>query len=98
MAKPQNKDPRETPRDDPRKQTDWPTHRQTEKPWKGNPEKDQIDPGWQKSNTPIEGSSAILTLNARGRSRLAFEARANLCEAHRLALICCMIEHPFIGE
>ncbi|WP_375158892.1 hypothetical protein [Bradyrhizobium sp. RDT46] len=52
-------DPRETPADDPRQQTDMPTHRQTDQPWQGNPEKDQIDPKrppidlekWQKSNT-----------------------------------------------
>ena len=60
MAKPQNEDPRETPSDDPRHQTDWPTHKQTEKPWKDNPEKDQLAPKrpdidlekeWQNSNT-----------------------------------------------
>ncbi|QQO13242.1 hypothetical protein JJB99_28100 [Bradyrhizobium diazoefficiens] len=52
-------DPRETPVDDPRQQSDLPTHRQTDKPWQGNPEKDQIDPKrpsidlekWQKSKT-----------------------------------------------
>jgi hypothetical protein len=44
MARPQNEDLRETSLDDPRHQTDWPTHKQTEKPWKGNPEKDQLDP------------------------------------------------------
>jgi hypothetical protein len=57
MAKPQNKDSRESLDD--RNQTDLPTHRQTEKPWKGNPEKDQIDPErsdidleeWHNSNT-----------------------------------------------
>jgi hypothetical protein len=59
MAKPPEEDPRETPLDDPREQTDWPTNKQTDEPWKGNPEKDQIDPNrppidlerWQKSNT-----------------------------------------------
>ncbi|MBH5399819.1 hypothetical protein HZZ13_18800 [Bradyrhizobium sp. CNPSo 4010] len=57
-TEPEN-DPRETPLDDPRRQTDMPTHRQTNKPWRGNPEKDQIDPKrppvdlerWQKSKT-----------------------------------------------
>ena len=52
-------DPRETPVDDPRQKSDSPTHRQTEAPWKGNPEKDQLDPNrpdidlerWQESNT-----------------------------------------------
>ena len=44
MARPQNEDPRETPLDDPRQQTDLATHKQTEKPWKGNPEKDQLPP------------------------------------------------------
>jgi hypothetical protein len=59
MGKMTEDDPRETPLDDPRQQTDSPTHRQTDKPWKGNPEKDQINPErhpidlerWQKSNT-----------------------------------------------
>ena len=32
---------RETPKDDPRKQTDPETFKQTEKPWEGNPEKEQ---------------------------------------------------------
>lgn len=58
-SEPRNEDPRETPQDDPRQKTDWPTHRQTDKPWKGNPEKDQIAPNrpdidlekWQESNT-----------------------------------------------
>jgi hypothetical protein len=52
-------DPRETPQDDPRQQTDPKTARQTDKPWKGNPEKDQVDPDrekpdlerWQSSGT-----------------------------------------------
>ncbi len=52
-------DPRETPKDDPREQNDLPTHRQTDKPWKGNPEKEQIRPDrpdfdlekWQETNT-----------------------------------------------
>ena len=56
---PQDRDPRETPTDDPRQQTDEPTHRQTNKPWTGNPEKDQLPPDrpdidlekWQESNT-----------------------------------------------
>jgi hypothetical protein len=57
--RPQDEDPRETPLDDPRLQTDTPHHRQTNEPWKGNPEKDQIPPDrpdfdlekWQQSNT-----------------------------------------------
>ena len=52
-------DPRETPKDDPRQQTDWPNDKQTDKPWQGNPEKEQIAPDrsdidlekWQRSNT-----------------------------------------------
>ncbi|MCK1737969.1 hypothetical protein IVA79_29265 [Bradyrhizobium sp. 138] len=32
---------KERPTDDPRDQNDWGTHRQTDKPWKGNPEKEQ---------------------------------------------------------
>jgi hypothetical protein len=56
---PREESPRETPLDDPRQQTDWPTHKQTDEPWKGNPEKDQLPPDrpdidlekWQESNT-----------------------------------------------
>lgn len=52
-------DPRETPKDDPREQSDWSNYRQTDKPWQGNPEKDQIAPDrpdldlekWQRSKT-----------------------------------------------
>jgi len=48
---------RETPKDDPRKQTDPKTFKQTEKPWEGNPEKEQPQGSkhdletWQKSET-----------------------------------------------
>lgn len=49
---------KETPQDDPRKQTDWASNKQTDKPWQGNPEKDQ-KPGdtrpdlekWRNSDT-----------------------------------------------
>jgi hypothetical protein len=49
---------KEKPTDDPRQQTDWGTHKQTDKPWKGNPEKEQR-PGkskpdlekWHETNT-----------------------------------------------
>lgn len=34
--------PRENPLDDPRQRTDWPSIKQTDKPWKGNPEKEQV--------------------------------------------------------
>jgi hypothetical protein len=34
-------DPRETPADDPHSKTDWPNTRQSDEPWKGNPEKQQ---------------------------------------------------------
>jgi len=52
-------DPRETPKDDPRRQNDWKNTRQTDKPWTGNPEKDQVSPDrkkpdlekWQRSDT-----------------------------------------------
>jgi hypothetical protein len=51
-------DPREVPGDDPRQQTDWANAKQTDKPWQGNPEKEQVAPDrdidletWQKSNT-----------------------------------------------
>jgi hypothetical protein len=49
---------KETPQDDPRQQTDWGSHKQTDKPWKGNPEKEQRPGGtkpdlekWHESNT-----------------------------------------------
>ncbi|WP_445220546.1 hypothetical protein ACKWRH_11100 [Bradyrhizobium sp. Pa8] len=32
---------KERPTDDPRHQNDWGSHTQTDKPWKGNPEKEQ---------------------------------------------------------
>jgi hypothetical protein len=32
---------KETPKDDPRQKSDQGSHRQTDKPWKGNPEKEQ---------------------------------------------------------
>lgn len=32
---------KERPTDDPRDQNDWGSHRQTDKPWQGNPEKEQ---------------------------------------------------------
>ena len=33
---------KEKPTDDPRQQTDWGSHKQTGKPWKGNPEKEHL--------------------------------------------------------
>jgi hypothetical protein len=49
---------KEKPTDDPRQQTDWGSHKQTDKPWKGTPEKEQR-PGaskpdlekWHETNT-----------------------------------------------
>jgi len=38
---PHHEDPRETPQDDPRQHTDWPSNKQTDQPWKGPPEKEQ---------------------------------------------------------
>ena len=32
---------KETPKDDPRRQSDHASHKQTDKPWIGNPEKEQ---------------------------------------------------------
>ena len=32
---------KETPKDDPRQKSDHGSHAQTDKPWKGNPEKEQ---------------------------------------------------------
>jgi hypothetical protein len=34
-------DEQERPNDDPRQQNDWGSHKQTDTPWKGNPEKEQ---------------------------------------------------------
>jgi hypothetical protein len=49
---------KETPKDDPRERTDSGSNAQTDKPWKGNPEKEQhsgtkkSDPDlWQETNT-----------------------------------------------
>ena len=48
---------RETPKDDPRQRTDEPTFKQTEKPWEGNPEKEQPQGSkhdlekWQRTHT-----------------------------------------------
>jgi hypothetical protein len=50
-------DPHETPEDDPPQKTDAPNTKQTDEPWKGNPEKEQRNEGdidlekWQESNT-----------------------------------------------
>jgi hypothetical protein len=49
--------PHETPEDDPPQKTDAPNTKQTDEPWKGNPEKEQRNEGdidlekWQESNT-----------------------------------------------
>jgi hypothetical protein len=49
---------KETPKDDPRQRTDWGSHSQTDKPWKGPPEKEQKPSDkkpdiekWQRSDT-----------------------------------------------
>ena len=49
---------KETPKDDHRQRTDWGSKSQTDKPWKGNPEKEQrsgdVKPDlekWQESKT-----------------------------------------------
>ena len=49
---------KETPLDDPRQQTDWGSQKQTDKPWKRPPEKEQRSGGqkpdldkWQETNT-----------------------------------------------
>ena len=36
---------KETPKDDPRQRSDQSSHRQTDKPWKGNREKEQRNDG-----------------------------------------------------
>jgi hypothetical protein len=55
---PDEEDPRESPQDDPRQKIDWPNTKQTDEPWKGNPEKEQRnDDGkidlekWHRTNT-----------------------------------------------
>jgi hypothetical protein len=55
---PHEEDPRETPQDDPRQKTDWPNTKQTDEPWKGNPEKEQRNDDrdidlekWHRTNT-----------------------------------------------
>jgi len=48
---------KETPESDPRQRTDWGSNKQTDEPWKGNPEKEQRNDAqpdlerWQKSST-----------------------------------------------
>jgi hypothetical protein len=50
---------KETPSDDPRQKTDWKTTKQTDEPWKGATEKEQLDPTrpkpdlekWHDTNT-----------------------------------------------
>ena len=49
---------KETPKDDRRQKSDQESHRQTDKPWKGNPEKEQRNDDakidlekWQETNT-----------------------------------------------
>jgi hypothetical protein len=51
---------KETPKTDPRERTDWGSPKQTDKPWKGNPEKEQRNDDtkpdldiekWQESST-----------------------------------------------
>src|SRR3954468_15673524 len=49
---------KERPTDDPRRQSDWGSHTQTDKPWKGNPENEQKSGDakpdlekWQESKT-----------------------------------------------
>jgi hypothetical protein len=50
---------KETPKDDPRQRTDWKSPKQTDKPWKGPPEKEQKPGGtseldlekWHQTNT-----------------------------------------------
>ena len=49
---------KETPKDDPRQRSDQGSHKQTEKPWEGNPEKEQRNSDadldlekWDRTNT-----------------------------------------------
>jgi hypothetical protein len=48
---------KESPKDDPRQKSDQRSHTQTDKPWKGNPEKEQRNDAkidlekWHETNT-----------------------------------------------
>jgi hypothetical protein len=49
---------KDTPKTDPRERSDWGSPKQTDQPWKGNPEKEQRNGGekpdlekWQETNT-----------------------------------------------
>jgi hypothetical protein len=50
---------KEKSKDDPRQRTDWPSKRQTDEPWEGNPGKEQAAPDrhkadlekWQRTDT-----------------------------------------------
>ena len=49
---------KEAPKDDPRQRSDQGSHKQTEKPWEGNPEKEQRNSDadldlekWHRTNT-----------------------------------------------
>jgi len=48
---------KEKPNDDPRQETDQSSHKQTDKPWKGNPEKERRNEAetdlekWHRTNT-----------------------------------------------
>jgi hypothetical protein len=49
---------KEKPTDDPRQQTDWGSHKQTDKPWQKKPEKEQQSgsskpdlENWRETNT-----------------------------------------------
>ena len=48
---------KETPKDDPRQKSDQGSHKQADKPWKGNPEKEQRNDAeinlekWHETNT-----------------------------------------------
>jgi hypothetical protein len=57
-GKTNDEDPRETPLDDPRRQSDWPNTKQTDEPWNSQVEKEQRNKNtdidlekWQESNT-----------------------------------------------
>jgi hypothetical protein len=63
---------KETPKDDPRKRADETTHKQTDKSWKGNPEKEQrkrssstSKNGRRRTRTRRAWSSQSAWLNAR---------------------------------
>jgi len=58
---------KESPADDPRRKTDQGSHSQTDKPWKGNPEKEQRNDGAKINLGKMAGNQRALTEKKRAR-------------------------------